>query len=84
MCRVCCGFHLVHSYAVLGMCSSSGSVGFAPSCLLKSRGDLLFCGFIPRLSRVDEDLAAFERGGGLAVVWPRAFTLNSCHRFSKS
>ncbi|KAF3525642.1 hypothetical protein F2Q69_00047076 [Brassica cretica] len=34
-------------------------VGFAPSCLLKSRGDLLFCGFIPRLSRVDEDLAAF-------------------------
>ncbi|KAH0898232.1 hypothetical protein HID58_047800 [Brassica napus] len=61
-------------------------VGLAPSCLFKSRGDLLFCGFIPRLSRVDEDPTAFgsSRGGGLAVVWPRAFTLNSCYRFSKS
>ncbi|KAF3536121.1 hypothetical protein F2Q69_00020755 [Brassica cretica] len=34
-------------------------VGLAPSCLFKSRGDLLFCGFIPRLSRVDEDPTAF-------------------------
>ncbi|KAG2281815.1 hypothetical protein Bca52824_053035 [Brassica carinata] len=78
-------------------------VGLAPSCLFKSRGDLLFCGFIPRLSRVDEDPTAFGSshlnllvtwflrcflvvlgGGGLAVVWPRAFTLNSCHRFYKS
>ncbi|KAG2282167.1 hypothetical protein Bca4012_050692 [Brassica carinata] len=78
-------------------------VGLALSCLFKSRGDLLFCGFIPRLSRVDEDPADFESsrlnllvawflrcflivlgGGGLAVVWPRTFTLNSCHRFSKN